>query len=165
MNTSRKGIGLIKELEGFSSTAYWDVDGYSIGYGHHGARAGQTISQAEAERLLQDDLRTCERAVESVNPRLSQNQFDAAVSLVYNIGTTRFRKSATAALIAEDPAPRPELERNWKEWRLANGKVSDALVRRREREWQMYSKINLAPVLLGVAAVAVTVCAGVMVMN
>lgn len=66
MNTSKQGINLIKQLEGFSSTAYWDVDGYSIGYGHHGAHAGQTISLAEAERLLQADLSTFEQAVRSV---------------------------------------------------------------------------------------------------
>ncbi len=154
MNTSNQGISLIKQLEGFSSTAYWDVDGYSIGYGHHGARAGQTISQAEAERLLQTDLSAFEHAVRSVNPRLSQNQFDAAVSLCYNIGATRFRKSTVAALMAADPTPRPDLERHWKEWRIAGGKVNQALVNRREKEWQLYKKNNATPLILGIAAVA-----------
>ena len=81
MNTSKQGIDLIKQLEGFSPTAYWDVDGYSIGYGHHGAHAGQTISQAEAERLLMTDLKSFEQTVRSVCPRLSQILFGAAVSL------------------------------------------------------------------------------------
>ncbi len=154
MNTSNQGISLIKQLEGFSSTAYWDVDGYSIGYGHHGARAGQTISQAEAERLLQTDLSAFEQAVRNVAPRLSQNQFDAAVSLCYNIGATRFRKSTVAALMAADPTPRPDLERHWKEWRIAGGKVNQALVNRREKEWQLYKKNNATPLILGIAAVA-----------
>ena len=163
MNTSKQGINLIKQLEGFSSTAYWDVDGYSIGYGHHGARAGQTISQAEAERLLQADLSTFEQAVRKVNPRLSQNQFDAAVSLCYNIGTTRFRNSTVAALMAADPTPRPELEQHWKEWRLAAGKVNQALVRRREKEWNIYKKTNVGSMLLGIAATVLA--AGLLIMN
>ena len=165
MNTSKQGIDLIKQLEGFSPTAYWDVDGYSIGYGHHGAHAGQTISQAEAERLLKTDLESFEQTVRSVCPRLSQNQFDAAVSLCYNIGPTRFRKSTVAALMAADPTPRPELEQHWKEWRLAGGRVNQALVRRREKEWQLYGKMNLAPVLMGIAAAAMTVGAGMLIMN
>ena len=165
MNTSNQGISLIKQLEGFSSTAYWDVDGYSIGYGHHGARAGQTISQAEAERLLQTDLSAFEQAVRSVNPRLSQNQFDAAVSLCYNIGATRFRKSTVAALMAADPTPRPELEQHWKEWRIAGGQISQALVRRRNKEWELYKKANTAPLLLGVAAVATLAVTSLMLIN
>lgn len=163
MNTSKQGINLIKQLERFSSTAYWDVDGYSIGYGHHGARAGQTISQSEAERLLQADLSTFEQAVRSVNPRLSQNQFDAAVSLCYNIGTTRFRKSTVAALMAVDPTPRPELEQHWKEWRMAGGKINQALVRRRDKEWQLYCKSSALPMLVGIAATAVA--AGLLIIN
>ena len=155
MNTSNQGINLIKQFEGFSSTAYWDVDGYSIGYGHHGARAGQTITKAEAESLLQYDLAVFEQTVNQTTPGLNQNQFDAAVSLCYNIGTTRFRKSTVAKLIAVDPTPRPELEQHWKEWRLADGKVNQALVRRREKEWQLYSKTSALPVLLGIAATAV----------
>ena len=81
MKTSKAGIALIKTAEGFRETAYWDVDGYSIGYGHHGATAGQRVSREEAERLLAEDLERVEAAVSRVNPRLNQNQFDACVSL------------------------------------------------------------------------------------
>ena len=165
MKTSSNGIALIKQLEGFSSTAYWDVDGYSIGYGHHGARAGQTITRDDAERLLQTDLKTFEQTVSGVNPRLSQNQFDAAVSLCYNIGTTRFRKSTVAALMAVDPTPRPELEQHWKEWRMAGGKVSQALVRRRNKEWELYKKTSTGPLLFGIATVAALTVTSLMLIN
>lgn len=165
MKTSSNGIALIKQLEGFSSTAYWDVDGYSIGYGHHGARAGQTVTRDQAEQLLAADLAVFEQAVNQANPSLSQNQFDAAVSLCYNIGTTRFRKSTVAALIAADPSPRPELEQQWKQWRLAGGQVSQALVSRRNKEWELYKRINAAPLLLGVAVVTTLAVTSLMLIN
>ena len=92
-------------------------------------------------------------------------QFDAAVSLCYNIGTTRFRKSTVAALIAADPSPRPELEQQWKQWRLAGGQVSQALVSRRNKEWELYKKINAAPLLLGVATVATLAVTSLMLIN
>ena len=92
MKTSSNGIALIKQLEGFSSSAYWDVDGYSIGYGHHGARAGQTVTRDQAEQLLAADLSVFEQAVSQANPSLSQNQFDAAVSLCYNMETMASRR-------------------------------------------------------------------------
>ena len=165
MKTSAQGIELIKQLEGFSATAYWDVDGYSIGYGHHGARQGQTVGRAEAERLLRADLAAFERAVAKACPGLGQHQFDAAVSLCYNIGATRFGASTVAALMAADPTPRPELERHWKEWRMAGGRVSQALVRRRDREWQLYCRTDAAPLLLGIAAAALAVGAGALLMG
>jgi len=161
MKTSKEGIALIKKHEGFSGTAYWDVDGYSIGYGHHGARAGQTVSEEEAESLLRQDVAEAERAVESLGARLSQQQFDAVVSLVYNIGGSRFGRSRTAAMIKADPSPTPELERQWKQWRLAGGKVNAALVRRRADEWRLYASTRpSATVLLGIAAAAVAAGAG-----
>jgi GH24 family phage-related lysozyme (muramidase) len=48
MKTSQRGINLLKEFEGCVLTAYWDYKGYSIGYGHLGAKEGQTITKEEA---------------------------------------------------------------------------------------------------------------------
>lgn len=159
MKTSKQDKDLIKSFESFSPTAYWDVDGYSIGYGHHGAHAGQTISQAEAEKLMDQDLQAFERTINSINPNLSQSQFDAAVSLCYNIGTTRFSNSNTAMLIASDPTPRPELEQEWKEWRLAGGVVNQNLVNRRAKEWELYAKASIKTNILAIAALTAVVAA------
>ena len=70
-----------------------------------------------------------------------------------------------AALMAVDPTPRPELEQHWKEWRLAGGQISQALVRRRNKEWKLYKKANTAPLLLGVAAVATLAVTSLMLIN
>lgn len=157
--TSKQGQEMIKRFEGFSAKAYRDGNGYSIGYGHNGAAANQTINQAEAEELLQQDLRRFETSVNAVSSNLTQGQFDAAVSLAYNIGAAAFSRSTLAALLAADPTPRPELEHHWKEWRIASGKVNPTLEKRRAEEYEYYKKhsTNTKVVLMTVAALAAAV--------
>ncbi len=157
--TSTQGQAMIKRFEGFSATAYRDGNGYSIGYGHNGAVAGQTITKAEAEELLQQDLRRFEAAVNAASDQLTQGQFDAAVSLAYNIGTAAFSRSTVAALMAADPSPRQELEQHWKEWRIASGKVNPTLEKRRAEEYEYYKKhsTNTKVVVMTVVAFAAAV--------
>ena len=101
MKTSQRGIDLIKEYEGLKLTAYLCPTGVpTIGWGHTrtvtraDVNAQRRITEAEAERLLQEDLMTFERGVLSactIAP--NQHQFDAFVSLSYNIGVGAFQRS------------------------------------------------------------------------
>ena len=96
MKTSQDGIDLIKRFEGLELEAYQDIAGiWTIGYGHiETARPGMRISEAEAETLLQRDLKPREQAVgRLVSVDLNQNEFDALVSFVYNVGVNAFRRS------------------------------------------------------------------------
>lgn len=97
MKTSQKGIDLIKRFEGLELEAYQDIAGiWTIGYGHTGpdVKPGMKISEREAEDLLKADLKPREQAVERlVKVPLNQNEFDALVSFVYNVGEGAFRKS------------------------------------------------------------------------
>lgn len=139
MTTSDKGIELIKRFEGCRLEPYWDVDGYSVGYGHHqGVVPGQRITLQEADRLLRQDVAVQERAVDALGARLSQHQFDALVSLCYNIGSGALSRSRVAALVRQNPEPSDQLEREWKEWHLAGGQALEALDRRRAAEWELY---------------------------
>lgn len=140
MKTSSEGIALIKKLEGCSLTAYPDAGGYSVGYGHYGVAAGTTVTEEEAEELLRGDIYTAERAVERYCAGLSQRQFDALVSLCYNIGSGNFARSTVVRLIREGgPAPRAELRTAWQMWNKSQGKTLDALVRRRNLEYDHYA--------------------------
>jgi GH24 family phage-related lysozyme (muramidase) len=88
LRTSRAGLELIKSFEGFRDGAIRLPDGrWTIGYGHvRSAREGLIISQKDAEDLLVHDLGVIESAINSlVFTPLNQNQFDALVSLVFNI--------------------------------------------------------------------------------
>lgn len=92
LRTGARGLALIKASEGVRLTAYKPVPGepyWTIGYGHYGpdVRAGQRITMAQADRFLVQDLRRFEQAVaRHVRVPLNQHEFDALVSLAYNIG-------------------------------------------------------------------------------
>ena len=92
MQTRQAGVDLIKRFEGCRLTAYKPVAAeqyYTIVYGHYGAdvKKGQTITQAQAEKLLKTDLVRYENYVKQyVKFGVNQNQFDALVSFCYNCG-------------------------------------------------------------------------------
>jgi lysozyme len=93
---SPAGIAAIKRHEGLRLHAYQDSAGvWTIGHGHTGnVQPGQHISEAEAEQLLRDDLAQAEAAVNNgVRVPVTQEQYDAMVSLAFNIGGSAFGKS------------------------------------------------------------------------
>lgn len=91
---SNKGKEFIKEQENFSSKAYWDSNGYSIGYGHHGpdVKKWMQISKSDANKLFNKDIKRVETEanmmIESLpyDYKFSQNFFDGLCSLIYNCG-------------------------------------------------------------------------------
>ena len=97
MRTSQTGIDLIKRFEGLELESYQDIAGiWTIGYGHAGPEAvlGRRITKDAAEQLLAMDLKPREQAVERlVSVPLNQNEFDALVSFVYNVGVEAFSRS------------------------------------------------------------------------
>lgn len=103
MRTSGSGLALIKSFEGLRLTAYRDPGGVlTIGYGHTGpdVHAGQTITAARADTLLRADVAEAEAAIhQMVTAHLSQNEFDALASFIYNIGTGAFADSTMLRLI------------------------------------------------------------------
>lgn len=146
MTMSKEGIEMLKRFEGVRGKpvlkAYWDYQGWSIGYGHLGAKEGQRITVEEAERLLARDLRWAEREVNGLGVALEQCQFDALVSLVYNIGTGQFRSSTVRKLVRESREARAALEEAWYRWNkvTVNGhlQVSAVLGARRGKEYARY---------------------------
>jgi lysozyme len=91
------GLALLKQFEGCQLTSYQDTgDVWTIGYGHiDGVVEGMTISQAQADQLLSaDTLHTSSIATTlPAGIALAQHQFDAMVSLAFNIGSRAFRTS------------------------------------------------------------------------
>lgn len=97
MDISDIGLELICGFEGFSPIPYPDTAGNpSIGFGHRILPNEQftSITEDQAKTLLSQDVRFAEEAVNScVKIGLSQNQYDALVSLTYNIGGGNFLRS------------------------------------------------------------------------
>lgn len=139
LRTSAEGLELIKSFEGFRETATRLPDGrWTIGYGHvRTAREGLTINQKDAEDLLTYDLKPVEDAVATlIYAPLMQNQFDALVSLAFNISPAQFRDSDILRnLNAGDFLAAANGFDLWRKARI-HGRVMivDALVRRRAAE-------------------------------
>lgn len=96
MKTSESGVDLIKRFEGLELEAYQDIAGvWTIGYGHtETVKPGQRITEREAEALLRRDLKPREDAVKRLTSvPLNQNEFDALISFVYNVGVEAYRRS------------------------------------------------------------------------
>lgn len=139
MKTSAKGLKLIKSHEGLRLNAYLcPAKVWTIGYGHTGtAEPGMVISQTQAEELLQSDLAWAEREINNLPVQLNQHQFDALVSLIFNIGPGNFGRSTARRLIVANPSDRaigPAIEL----WNKASGRVLPGLVRRRKEEAELY---------------------------
>lgn len=98
-------INFLKQKEGCRLQAYRDSGGvWTIGYGHTGGVSpGQTISQAQAEQFLRQDLANFEDDVsslaQSTGVQLTQGQFDALVSFSYNCGPGNLRKSGVMQML------------------------------------------------------------------
>jgi lysozyme len=145
VNTSRGGIALIKEFEGFpfGGRPYQDSVGvWTIGYGHTegvGPRS-RRLTEREAAKLLEQDLdRTYARDVAALPMAgdLNQHQFDALVSFVYNVGPGAIAPDTGIgrALRAKDwERAADELLR----WDKAGGRVLAGLTRRRTAERALF---------------------------
>lgn len=90
------GLQIIKDSEGLRLEAYNLGGQWLIGYGHsRTARSGMTITEAQADSLLREDVRASEDAVRKlVTVPVNQNQFSAMVSLAYNMGAGGFSESS-----------------------------------------------------------------------
>ena len=144
MQTDQNGIRLITKVESCSLTAYPDAGKYSIGYGHRGSDvyAGMKITAAQAKEYLRQDLAEAESCINRnfAGISLTQNEFNAMVSMAYNRGCTGFVTSDVGKLIKA--GKKTEAAQVW----LSSGvtpkgsdKVSDHLVYRRAQEAAMFA--------------------------
>lgn len=146
MRISRPGLELIKSFEGFRARSSELPDGrWIIGYGHtDSARENLRITRSDAELILRfKDLPVIETAVSNmVHTPLTANEFDALVSLGFNIGAEAFRGSDTLKFLNE--GNRLAAADAIATWRKANIdgelRIVDALVRRRAAETALFLK-------------------------
>jgi lysozyme len=139
MKISEEGKSLIKKFEGCELEAYKCAAGvWTIGYGHiKTAVEGMKIDQATANELFDEEMGEYETYVNTaVTVPLSQNQFDALVSWVFNLGNGNLNASTMLKVInSGDHAGVPA---QIKRWNKAGGKVLEGLIRRREAEALLY---------------------------
>lgn len=136
MQLSERGANFIANFEGFRSSPYWDVNHWSIGYGTHSHEGDGPVTRKQAmNRLLNHVDEHYAPAVRALGVKLNQNQFDALVSLAYNLGPGvmegpvgdrlkqgRYSDAANAMLA----------------YNRAGGQVLPGLTRRREEERRLF---------------------------
>ena len=146
MKISQVGIDLISSFEDTKLQAYDDGVGvWTIGIGTtiypNGIKVkkGDKCILEQAKEYFAHDLKSFEKTVnDSIKVPLSQNQFDALVSLTYNIGSTAFKNSTLLKkLNAKDYAGAAD---QFLRWNKGGGKVLKGLVRRREAERALFLK-------------------------
>lgn len=139
MRTSPKGISLIKSFEGLRLKSYQDSVGvWTIGYGAtRGIGPGMTITNEQAERMLMNDIARFEPELDKLaKVPLSQNQWDALMCFVYNLGAANLGSSTLLKrLNAGDYAGAAE---QFPRWNKAGGQVLTGLAKRRAAERQMF---------------------------
>ena len=144
MVVSLFGVDIICGFEGKRLAAYDDGVGvWTIGFGTtvypNGIKVkkGDTCTEAQAKAYMAHDLKKFEATVnKAVTVQLNQNQFDALVSLAYNIGTNAFSKSTLVKkLNANDIRGAAD---QFDVWVNAGGKRMQGLVNRRAKEKALF---------------------------
>ena len=146
-STSAAGLALIKKYEGLKIKAYLcPAKVATIGYGSTRYPNGKRVeindkltNEAEATQLLLSTLNAFETAVNKNLPNINQCQFDALVSLCYNIGGASFAKSTLVRKAKVNPND-PSILDEFMRWNKAGGKVLAGLTTRRAEEAKLYFK-------------------------
>ena len=139
MKTSHKGIALIKEFEGLRLKAYKCPGGvWTIGYGHtDGVRPGMVISERQAEDFLKAELIAFEKYLNDLRLAINQNQFDALISFIYNVGTGNFSRSTLLRKVRANPQDNSIMD-EFLRWVYSKGRVLPGLQGRRLAEMKLY---------------------------
>lgn len=145
MKASENAFKLIKHYEGLKLEAYLcPAKVWTIAYGTTRYPNGQEVKQGdkcttqEAEAFLLADIALIETKINRHFKNLNQNQFDALVSWVYNLGFGNLLTSRLKNSIQEDPNS-SKVGSEWMRWVHAGTKVLDGLVKRRRAEFKLYS--------------------------
>ncbi len=146
MDISENGYSIIREFEGFRSSAYKDTGGvWTIGYGTirypngDKVKQGDTCTTSQAESWLKNDCKWVDDCLDSsIKVDVNQNQFDALASFVYNIGESAFKSSTLLVKLnsGDYTVAASQLDR----WVNDNGKKIKGLVNRRAKEKSLFLK-------------------------
>lgn len=149
MKVSENAIALIKKYEGFSHRMYTCPAGkLTIGYGHvvfadaDKFKYKDGISEFEANKLLIDDCKIVENFINN-NIKLDyQSEFDALVSLIYNVGINKFKKSKAYELLKKRDygAAVFQMFDEKSGFVRVDVKILPGLVKRRQDEYKLWFK-------------------------
>ena len=136
-----EGLSLIKRFEGLYLVSYkCDAGVWTVGYGStRDVHEGMIITEEQADKRLRFDVLTAGNCVNAlpVIDLLNQNQFDALVSFVFNLGCGNFKRSNLRKRVIANPADRA-IRKEFEKWIYAGGKKLNGLIKRRNEEADLY---------------------------
>lgn len=126
MKFSQNGEKILIQIEGFREKSYLDSAGHpTIGIGHK-IKPGEyftTLTESEAVELMRKDVAPIETFINNYLPKITQNQFDALVVFIFNIGQTAFLNSSVFSDIKDKKFE--EAVKPWAKWINITEKVKD----------------------------------------
>jgi len=143
---SEAGITMLKQFEGFRAHAYPDgknkkgeIIRYSIGYGTRASGSTEKIDEAEATRRFKGHVGGIEQMLNESNVPMTQGQYDALVSFLYNSGAGHFPKLKKILMGGDFKAAEQYMRvRNKSSNAQGQITVNDVLVDRRKKEIEMF---------------------------
>lgn len=142
MKPSKNCIDLIKKFEGYRDKAYLcPAKVATIGFGAttwadgKKVKLGEVISMDGAEKLLAIDLERRGKVLDGLN--INQNQFDALLSFIYNVGAGAFGRSTLKRKVTANPSD-PTIRDEFMRWVNKGTPFEKGLRRRREAESNLY---------------------------
>ena len=139
MTTSNQGKNLIKEAEGLRLDAYLCPSGIpTIGWGHtKGVKLGHHITVQQAEDMLVEDIAPIERLLNGMKINFRQEQFDALVSWIFNLGEGKFKGSTMYQRIIRN-ARDEDITDQMVKWTYSAGRPLPGLIKRRTAESNLF---------------------------
>lgn len=136
------GLALTEQFESCRLQAYQDLKGiWTIGWGHTGPEVGPglTWTQDQADSQLAIDFTLAQACVNAnLLIPISQEENDALVDLVFNIGRNAFRNSTLLKLLNAGNIENAAAQ--FDDWDHAEGKVVAGLLRRRQAETALFDQ-------------------------
>ena len=152
MKLSQNGVNFIKSHEALRLKAYQDSKGkWTIGWGHtKGVKPGDVITREQAEQFIRDDFAWVARTLNADlvagrdKPLVTQNEFDALCSLVFNIGSDAYLDSTVRRKIKQ--GDKMAAARAFKMWVYSEHKFIQGLANRRADEVRLFLQSGQADI-------------------
>lgn len=162
MRLSQNGVNFIKSHEALRLKAYQDSKGvWTIGWGHtKNVHPGDVITREQAEQFIRDDFAWVERTLNADlvtgrdKPLVTQNEFDALCSLVFNIGSNAYLESTVRRKIKQ--GDKMGAAHAFGMWIYSNHKIAPGLVTRRNAERKMF--LQGGYIVTAMTAIMLCVC-------
>jgi len=138
MRCNDKGLAIIRKWESLRLKAYkCSADVWTIGWGHtKGVKQDDVCTIEKANEYFKEDLEEKELQINNLNLQLTDNEYSALISFIFNIGIGNFTKSTMLRLLKQNK--KIEASNEFQKWNKCKGETLDGLTKRRRDERDLF---------------------------